>query len=200
MRTEGDLPDEEGCDDAEASPWYEGLSDQHRRFVEEYCVDFNQTKAAIRAGYSNNEDTAAVTGHRLLRNAKIVAAKDEYLAGLSMSSAEAVHKLSQWGRGSLAPFMETGNINLSLPNALAHLHLLKEVDQTITTRQTEDSVVETVRTKIKIHDPMAAVGKILEVNGKLVHRVGNPDGSALGLGFYALLKESSITPDDNTPR
>lgn len=36
------------------------LTDKQRRFVEEYMVDMNATKAAIRAGYS--EKTAAVIG------------------------------------------------------------------------------------------------------------------------------------------
>lgn len=41
-------------------------------FVEEYLVDLNATQAAIRAGYS--ERSAEVTGHRLLRDAKVAAA------------------------------------------------------------------------------------------------------------------------------
>lgn len=46
-----------------------GLTDQQRRFVEEYLVDLNATQAAIRAGYSAN--SAASQGERLLRKAEI---------------------------------------------------------------------------------------------------------------------------------
>jgi phage terminase small subunit len=43
--------------------------DRRRRFAEEYCVDFNATQAAIRAGYAPRG--AHVTGCRLLTEPKI---------------------------------------------------------------------------------------------------------------------------------
>jgi phage terminase small subunit len=45
------------------------LSPKQQTFVGEYLLDFNATRAAIRSGYS--ERSAEVTGHRLLRNAKV---------------------------------------------------------------------------------------------------------------------------------
>lgn len=50
------------------------LTAKQRRFVDEYLVDLNATQAAIRSGYSGSVQTAEVTGHRLLRNAKVAAA------------------------------------------------------------------------------------------------------------------------------
>jgi len=47
------------------------LTDKQQRFVEEYAVDSNATQAAIRAGYA--QESAAVEGSRLLRNAKVKA-------------------------------------------------------------------------------------------------------------------------------
>jgi len=44
------------------------------RFVDEYLVDLNATRAAVRAGYARN--SAHVTGARLLRNAKVRAEID----------------------------------------------------------------------------------------------------------------------------
>lgn len=49
----------------------DGLRDKQRRFVEEYLIDLNATQAAIRAGYAPK--SAEVTGHKLLRNAKVAA-------------------------------------------------------------------------------------------------------------------------------
>ena len=47
------------------------LKPKQKKFVEEYEKDGNATKAAQRAGYS--EDNAAITGCRLLKNANVLA-------------------------------------------------------------------------------------------------------------------------------
>lgn len=46
-----------------------GLTPKQNAFVIEYLIDYNATKAAVRSGYSKR--SAEVTGHRLLRKAKI---------------------------------------------------------------------------------------------------------------------------------
>jgi phage terminase small subunit len=48
------------------------LTDKQQRFVEEYLIDLNATKAAIRAGYSAK--TANEQGSRLLANVSVFAA------------------------------------------------------------------------------------------------------------------------------
>jgi phage terminase small subunit len=45
------------------------INPQHRRFAEEYVIDFNATHAAIRAGYSKR--SAHTTGYRLLKDAEV---------------------------------------------------------------------------------------------------------------------------------
>lgn len=47
----------------------EALNDKQRAFCREYIIDFNQTQAAIRAGYAKK--SANVTSSRLLTNANI---------------------------------------------------------------------------------------------------------------------------------
>jgi phage terminase small subunit len=51
----------------------DGLTGKQRRFVEEYLVDPNATKAAKKAGYAAGQ-SAEVQGSRLLRSAKVSAA------------------------------------------------------------------------------------------------------------------------------
>lgn len=51
------------------------LTGKAARFVAEYLVDLNATRAAIRAGYRRRN--ADVTGSRLLRNARVAAAVSE---------------------------------------------------------------------------------------------------------------------------
>ena len=47
------------------------LTQKQTRFCYEYLVDFNATRAAIRAGYSQNPATAASQGHENLKNHEI---------------------------------------------------------------------------------------------------------------------------------
>jgi phage terminase small subunit len=48
------------------------LTPKQKRFVSEYLLDLNATKAAVRAGYS--EKTAEQQGYRLLRNVQVAEA------------------------------------------------------------------------------------------------------------------------------
>ncbi len=62
-------------------------NDRQTRFVQEYAIDFNASRAALAAGYA--PVSAPMQGCRLLKNAKVKAALAEYLieqaqnAGLS---------------------------------------------------------------------------------------------------------------------
>src|SRR5579859_4228050 len=49
-----------------AMPQRRALSDRQRKFIAEYLIDLNATKAAVRAGYSPR--SAADIGHALLRH------------------------------------------------------------------------------------------------------------------------------------
>ena len=49
----------------------EELTAKEERFCQEYIIDYNATKAAIRAGYK--EKSAAVQGSRLLKNDNVLA-------------------------------------------------------------------------------------------------------------------------------
>lgn len=60
------------------------MNEKQARFVEEYCVDFNATQAAIRVGYS--EKTAYSQGQRLLKHAEVAAAIADRKKSLSERS------------------------------------------------------------------------------------------------------------------
>src|SRR3954468_18353163 len=55
----------------------EGFTDKERRFVEEYCIDFNATDAARRAGYSKK--SAEQIGNENRGKPRIAAAIEDYL-------------------------------------------------------------------------------------------------------------------------
>lgn len=68
------------------------LTDRQLRFVQEYPVDFNATKAAIRAGYAPT--SAANTGYDLRQHAGVQALLAERLNALALTADEAVLQLS----------------------------------------------------------------------------------------------------------
>ena len=60
------------------------LTPKQRRFVNEYCVDENATRAAIRAGYSENG--AGQTGHNLLKLTEIQEAIAERMEEVAVAA------------------------------------------------------------------------------------------------------------------
>ena len=66
---------------------------KQRRFVEEYCVDFNGTQAAIRSGYS--KDSAGVIACALLKKTKIRRAIKERMRLLAMGNALTTERVQQ---------------------------------------------------------------------------------------------------------
>jgi hypothetical protein len=79
------------------------LTDKQKRFVEEYCVDWNGTQAAIRAGYS--EETARQIGAQNLSKLNIRAAIDQRMLDLSLSSGQTTKLISDIAQTRLNDFM-----------------------------------------------------------------------------------------------
>jgi phage terminase small subunit len=178
-KTENQQP-QEGLPTDE-TPWYEGLNDRQRRFAEEYCVDFNGTQAAIRAGYS--ADTARQQAWRMLTNVNISAAIEHLKKQLTMSSEEAAIRLTRMGRGSIEPFLsEEGDLNLTSEAAQANLHLVKKAKTTKRVERIDGvPVADIISTEIELHDAKDAIDKILQYHGKYVkkHEYSGPGGTPI---------------------
>jgi len=84
------------------------LTTKQQRFVEEYCVDWNCTQAAIRAGYS--EDTAYSQGSRLLKNVEVRAAIDSRLRDLSLSAGQTTKLISEIAETRLNDFLRVKTV------------------------------------------------------------------------------------------
>ena len=80
------------------------MNERHRRFAEEYSIDHNGTKAAIRAGYS--QVRAAATGSELIHRPDVAALVAELDAekrdGLGIAAEELVAKVTEFLDGALA--------------------------------------------------------------------------------------------------
>lgn len=67
------------------------------RFVEEYCIDRNGTQAAIRAGYTENPDSAGVIAARLLGDVRIQSLVEEEQARVrDRANITAADVLKMW--------------------------------------------------------------------------------------------------------
>lgn len=146
------------------------MTDRQRRFIEEYCIDFNGTRAALKAGYS--EKTARSLACQLLTNVNIKGAINTRLDEMSMTAEEATKRLTDWGRGTPKPFLyDLGDgefsIDLATNEAQKNLHLIKKLKQTRRRWEENDEPIEEIRTEIELHDAKDAVIQIARIRGKL---------------------------------
>lgn len=161
------------------------LTHKQQRFVEEYCVDFNATQAAIRSGYAKSR--ARVTGHEHVTNSNIGAAIKKRLDELAMTSEEALKRLGSIAAGTVEHFLtadEEGQVyvNLGSESAKANYHLLKKVKQTKTiTRGKDEYEREDIRTEFELHDAKSALVDLLKIHGKFIEKkeISGPDGGPM---------------------
>ncbi|HEX7048642.1 MAG TPA: terminase small subunit [Longimicrobiales bacterium] len=176
------------------------LTAKQRRFIEEYCVDFNATQAAIRAGYSKR--TAYAIGAENLRKPQIREAIEQRLKELSMSAAEATRRLTDWGRGTIEPFLHTdgnGNVrvDLSTEEARRHLHLirkLKQKERVLAPEPGEEGVVLDRTFEIELHDAKDAVVQLARIHGLFVEKHEH-SGSVSTPTLEVVVKHATQTRD-----
>jgi phage terminase small subunit len=141
------------------------LTRKQQRFIEEYCIDMNATRAAKAAGY--NPNTAYIIGHENLNKPNIKALIDKRFAEYSMSADEAMRRLTDWGRGSLEPFLtENGEVIISSKQAKKNIRLLKKVKHTTRTTVTKagnEYIEKTI--EIELVDPKDAVIQLAKIRG-----------------------------------
>jgi phage terminase small subunit len=130
-------------------------------FAEEYLRDWNQTQAAIRAGYSKK--TAYNIGYYLRHNPKI----DEYiqkrLSEMQADTDEIKTKLTDIARASPEIFIDfmgsTWTINLNKAHEAQKLHLIKSI------KHTRDGYV------IEMHDPLKALELLGRAKGLFIDKI-----------------------------
>ena len=69
------------------------LTPKQQRFVEEYLIDLNATKAAIRSGYS--EKTAYSVGHENLKKPEFSAIHSEFMDTLEQGFSIVISPLNR---------------------------------------------------------------------------------------------------------
>ena len=153
---------------------YDKLSAKQQRFVDEYCVDFNGTKAAIRAGYAAN--SAFVQAARLLSYDKIKKALDEKRLEIAEESKLKVSDVIDELRNiAFSDITQVVSFSASKAKVKSSRKLSEDAKKTIASvSQTQNGLT------IKLHDKV----KALELLGRYLNiftdRV-EVDGRGLGL-------------------
>lgn len=139
------------------------LTNKQRAFVEEYLRCWNATQAAIAAGYS--ERTAAQGGYQLLQKNLVRAEIQARLAAKAATADEALARIAERARGSMADFLrvESGFEMLDLENAKRadKLRLVKKIKmgkrgvaalELYDAQRADEFIVKTLMTQEPNHD------------------------------------------------
>ena len=133
------------------------LTAKQRVFIEEYLRSWNATAAARAAGYS--ERTARSIGHENLTKPDIAAEIARRTAELTMSTDEALIRLSEQGRAVFTEYITAyGTVDIAALKTAGLGHLIKGVKE-----GKYGKIVE-------FHDAQAAIDKILRACGAYVER------------------------------
>ncbi len=136
------------------------INEKQKKFCEEYIIDLNATKAAIRAGYSKR--SAEVTASRMLRNAN-VATYIEKLRGVQMenaglSASKVIDELKSLGFWSIQDFITDDNSILDLSKLdRAVVRPIVGIKVTETIHGTGKKAIREIKTELKLADKRAAL-------------------------------------------
>lgn len=169
------------------TPKFDALSPRRKRFVEEYMIDLNASRAAREAGYA--VASAAVEGHRLLTFADVASAVAELAAARTgLTQAWIIEELAKDARTSMADFADwTGN-NVDLKDS-------SELDE-----DTRRRVKKITRTwgksnslTIEIADRQAALFKLADVFGVTKPA---PQGGDINIGQAVFVRAPVASRDE----
>ena len=168
---------------------YDKLSAKRQRFVDEYCIDFNGTQAAIRAGYSAN--SANIQAARLLTNDNIKKALDEKRLEIAEESKLKVSDvIDELRKIAFSDITQVVSFSAAKAKVKSSRKLSEDAKKTIASvSQTQNGLT------VKLHDKV----KALELLGRYLNiftdRV-EVDGCGLGLilNMNAPAADNGINP------
>jgi phage terminase small subunit len=133
-----------------------GLTYKLRMFVDHFLICGNASRAARLAGYS--ERSAGSIGSENLKKPEVKALIEAKMAEVAMSRNEVLMRLSQFGRGSIVPFLNPeGHVDLTTDDAKEHLHLVKKVKVKKRVGGPEEDPYTETDTEIELHDPQSSL-------------------------------------------
>lgn len=177
------------------------MAPKRKRFVEEYLIDLNATRAYRAAGYKGSDAVCATEAGKLLRNPEVAAAiedaqkkrserteitADRVLTELAKIGFADMRRLLKWTgndpKMDVEEAEESGDVRISVAN-LVTLFDSGEIDDDIAAAIAEISQTKDGALKVKLHDKQAALVAIgrhlgmfkdkleVEVKGSLAARL-----------------------------
>lgn len=142
------------------------LSAKRQRFVDEYLVDLNATRAAVRAGYSRK--TAEQQGYRLLRNVQVARAiargQAEVADKSSVTRERVLGELELLAFSNVMHYLvdDDGNVKLAPGAPAGAERALQSVKRRVTVTGSGDNVRRVVEVEVKLWDkpgPLKLAGR-----------------------------------------
>lgn len=166
-------------------PKCEKLTAKQEKFCYEYCIDYNATQAAIRAGYS--QDTASVIGFENLRKPNIknrISEMQNNLAETAGISALRILKEHERIAFSNAGQLRDGWISLKdfeqLPDSVKAC--IQEISTKTIKRYIGDGPVEEEYVKVKLYDKqksLDSISRMLGFDAPVKQEITGKDGKDL---------------------
>lgn len=171
------------------------MTNRQRAFIREYLKDFNATRAAKAAGYS--EKTAYSIGQRLLKDVEVGAAIRAKINEIQMGPDEIKNRLADMARGNIADLMDvtpTGYaFNLMTEDDQGnkivnpHMKLVKKIKQKTTTmlgKNGDDK--EIIETELELYSALDALEKLGKVHALFTEKteVTGAGGGAIALELF----------------
>lgn len=148
------------------------MTDKQKIFCEKYIQCWNATEAARQAGYSGSDDTIRAIASENLTKPNIREYIDKRIQEVSMSTNEILHRLTEWGRGTVAPFLTDDNYSEALSvnsdeakKAIGLIKKIKQDETVLKSKNSNDEIVTKRRFEIELHDAKDAVDKLARIRG-----------------------------------
>lgn len=179
-----------------------GLTPRRARFVEEYLVDLNATRAAVRAGYSPG--VADREGYRLLRNAEVAAAIQAARAvrssALILDAQKVQMEWSRVGNSDMRDYIEWGpdGVKIKPSSELTDDQaraVMSVTEKRRTIPQRSGEPIEEVEMSFKLHPKIAALDSLAKAHGLFDAKGGASKQLDMVLEVVLLLLRKYVPPE-----
>ena len=180
---------------------------RQERFIVEYVACGVATTAAIKAGYA--EDSAHVTGHRLINDAKIAAeierkkatVEKRVLGRYEVTRERIVSELAKLGFSNMADYSAIdGDSDLVLDLSEVNrdqLGAIREITSEVYTEGRGENAQRVKRTNFKLYDKRAALMDLAKIEGHVVDRqqLSGPNGGPIPIASAHVISTAELNPE-----